>query len=102
MPDGLTVTADRNYISRLQVLFLKQGIDRISKKSPELSIKLSKLRKCKLLALANIQYSLFQRHRDRPAQACQLCDPVLDRKSTRLNSSHVSISYAVFCLRKKT
>src|SRR5437868_12660571 len=27
---------------------------------------------------------------------------VLDRKSTRLNSSHVSISYAVFCLKKKT
>src|SRR5438067_5704197 len=27
--------------------------------------------------------------------------PVLDRKSTRLNSSHVSISYAVFCLKKK-
>src|SRR5699024_11320110 len=25
----------------------------------------------------------------------------LDRKSTRLNSSHVSISYAVFCLNKK-
>src|SRR5437868_12735930 len=24
-----------------------------------------------------------------------------DRKSTRLNSSHVSISYAVFCLKKK-
>src|SRR5690606_41351582 len=30
--------------------------------------------------------------------------PVLgvDRKSTRLNSSHVKISYAVFCLKKKT
>src|SRR5207249_6377432 len=27
--------------------------------------------------------------------------PPLDRKSTRLNSSHVSISYAVFCLKKK-
>src|SRR5690348_17430888 len=27
---------------------------------------------------------------------------VLDRKSTRLNSSHPSISYAVFCLKKKT
>src|SRR5437868_11442545 len=26
---------------------------------------------------------------------------VADRKSTRLNSSHVSISYAVFCLKKK-
>src|SRR5699024_12528442 len=25
-----------------------------------------------------------------------------DRKSTRLNSSHVSISYAVFCLKRKT
>src|SRR5699024_11802083 len=25
--------------------------------------------------------------------------PILDRKSTRLNSSHVSISYAVFCLK---
>src|SRR5699024_12354404 len=27
---------------------------------------------------------------------------VADRKTTRLNSSHVSISYAVFCLKKKT
>src|SRR5690349_22897176 len=27
--------------------------------------------------------------------------PCLDRKSTRLNSSHVEISYAVFCLKKK-
>src|SRR6266480_3014200 len=26
---------------------------------------------------------------------------LLDRKSTRLNSSHMSISYAVFCLKKK-
>src|SRR5438874_5838664 len=29
------------------------------------------------------------------------CAPDLDRKSTRLNSSHVEISYAVFCLKKK-
>src|SRR5690606_41107630 len=27
--------------------------------------------------------------------------PEVDRKSTRLNSSHVKISYAVFCLKKK-
>src|SRR5690242_21229879 len=26
---------------------------------------------------------------------------IVDRKSTRLNSSHMSISYAVFCLKKK-
>src|SRR5438876_6969141 len=29
------------------------------------------------------------------------CSPNRDRKSTRLNSSHPSISYAVFCLKKK-
>src|SRR5438067_8441115 len=29
-------------------------------------------------------------------------EQTLDRKSTRLNSSHVSISYAGFCLKKKT
>src|SRR3712207_7574198 len=28
--------------------------------------------------------------------------PLVDRKSTRLNSSHANISYAVFCLKKKT
>src|SRR2546427_7486209 len=28
-------------------------------------------------------------------------DPTIDRKSTRLNSSHSQISYAVFCLKKK-
>src|SRR3712207_8207911 len=28
-------------------------------------------------------------------------EPLLDRKSTRLNSSHANISYAVFCLKKK-
>src|SRR3712207_9380338 len=30
-----------------------------------------------------------------------LIDLPLDRKSTRLNSSHANISYAVFCLKKK-
>src|SRR5438477_8883856 len=29
------------------------------------------------------------------------CGSARDRKSTRLNSSHMSISYAVFCLKKK-
>src|SRR3954467_5422912 len=35
-----------------------------------------------------------------PSSGCQKC--ALDRKSTRLNSSHTIISYAVFCLKKKT
>src|SRR5689334_23400427 len=37
-----------------------------------------------------------------PGGALELCHlSALDRKSTRLNSSHSSISYAVFCLKKK-
>src|SRR5699024_11766763 len=44
---------------------------------------------------------------DRPIQAVTSVEVLpdhmrADRKSTRLNSSHVSISYAVFCLKKKT
>src|SRR5437870_7541420 len=35
-----------------------------------------------------------------PAPFDQWLDHMLDRKSTRLNSSHVAISYAVFCLKK--
>src|SRR2546430_10388175 len=35
-------------------------------------------------------------------QDMQDAPPLLDRKSTRLNSSHSQISYAVFCLNKKT
>src|SRR3712207_7894332 len=34
--------------------------------------------------------------------ACVVSLPIVDRKSTRLNSSHANISYAVFCLKKKT
>src|SRR5205814_5022161 len=46
-----------------------------------------------------------QRHQ-RPLQVehevgAAVADFVLDRKSTRLNSSHLGISYAVFCLKKK-
>src|SRR2546428_1981516 len=35
----------------------------------------------------------------RPSFSCDAC--ASDRKSTRLNSSHDQISYAVFCLKKK-
>src|SRR3712207_7714895 len=37
-----------------------------------------------------------------PAEKQPLLWGVADRKSTRLNSSHANISYAVFCLKKKT
>src|SRR6201993_5448389 len=50
--------------------------------------------------------TLFRsRHRYRiPWLACgrrSPCDQLRDRKSTRLNSSHLVISYAVFCFKKK-
>src|SRR3989442_7724238 len=38
---------------------------------------------------------------ERPLSSQQVRDLRADRKSTRLNSSHVRISYAVFCLTKK-
>src|SRR5258708_11558538 len=37
----------------------------------------------------------------RSPQAAEEFEVLLDRKSTRLNSSHQIISYAVFCLKKK-
>src|SRR5258708_22909680 len=45
-------------------------------------------------------------HAQRPGRCRHRSDtpgarPLLDRKSTRLNSSHQIISYAVFCLKKK-
>src|SRR2546427_6851751 len=39
--------------------------------------------------------------RPREAHGDQQTSDFLDRKSTRLNSSHSQISYAVFCLKKK-
>src|SRR5256885_9545107 len=42
------------------------------------------------------------RRRDRWAQRELVHLRTRDRKSTRLNSSHLVISYAVFCLKKKT
>src|SRR5690606_41509473 len=38
---------------------------------------------------------------DEIAKAPGISKKLADRKSTRLNSSHVKISYAVFCLKKK-
>src|SRR5690606_42027588 len=46
----------------------------------------------------DVRWPVVQR---RPVLAAQRRNPHLDRKSTRLNSSHVKISYAVFCLKKK-
>src|SRR5690606_41557748 len=68
---------------------------------PQLRAGLPQLRPCLPEAVAQVarrqrdrgeQHDLHAHHRGRRA----------DRKSTRLNSSHVKISYAVFCLKKKS
>src|SRR5690242_21269940 len=56
-------------------------------------------------AQRNVFWTGFQRnqdelpHRNQRTVGCETGRK--DRKSTRLNSSHMSISYAVFCLKKK-
>src|SRR4051812_49439687 len=59
------------------------------------------------LALGEVRKAVVQlpRHRqleNAVAEEFELAMAREDRKSTRLNSSHMSISYAVFCLKKKT
>src|SRR5690625_6257151 len=63
-----------------------------------------------LISLATIQSALGNSFRitglDSPTEAAELAlllrsGSLADRKSTRLNSSHVASSYAVFCLKKK-
>src|SRR3989442_9579791 len=49
-------------------------------------------------ACSALEHQLAVEHRHRVL--CEHCEHS-DRKSTRLNSSHVRISYAVFCLKKK-
>src|SRR3712207_8967962 len=44
---------------------------------------------------------VFGHYGDRLGRRGALATAVIDRKSTRLNSSHANISYAVFCLKKK-
>src|SRR3712207_7977062 len=60
------------------------------------------------VAVDRVRHRLFRRAQEvmnlaehRP-DAAHLEHQPLDRKSTRLNSSHANISYAVFCLKKKT
>src|SRR5690606_40134068 len=54
-----------------------------------------------------VHYPVFKEILDRELKGEELKEALrenldaLDRKSTRLNSSHVKISYAVFCLKKK-
>src|SRR5258705_5406198 len=49
----------------------------------------------------NLSEFTVKNHLHRIMKQVDAVKVVLDRKSTRLNSSHLGISYAVFCLKKK-
>src|SRR5438132_5698600 len=53
----------------------------------------------RIVHLCPVDTSEAERY-SRPSKSSK-STPSLDRKSTRLNSSHTVISYAVFCLKKK-
>src|SRR5207253_11312847 len=73
---GLYDKSDENLQNILEVIVAKQ------RNGPTGEVTLTYLK----------QYMRFENY---------IADVGLDRKSTRLNSSHVAISYAVFCLKKK-
>src|SRR5690554_7761499 len=50
----------------------------------------------------SVNISSHARQQAIPLDGKAQAESLQDRKSTRLNSSHVRISYAVFCLKKKT
>src|SRR5690606_40180048 len=56
---------------------------------------------CLLCSLGSIALEYYFFHEAQAAFNMSLMLLITDRKSTRLNSSHVKISYAVFCLKKK-
>src|SRR5437763_7380125 len=66
------------------------------------------LRRCFLVAGGSVDLACEEQAGDLPRlEAARSTEPPAtrkqrDRKSTRLNSSHRCISYAVFCLKKKT
>src|SRR5258708_31893614 len=55
----------------------------------------------------DFDYERYPTPQEHPFKGCEILkergysDEIRDRKSTRLNSSHQIISYAVFCLKKK-
>src|SRR3712207_7822367 len=73
-----------------EIALLKEGVDRIGHSIPHAEHRAEEIR-------ARPQVCDFAQELRRVAFLLQW----IDRKSTRLNSSHANISYAVFCLKKK-
>src|SRR5688500_20347271 len=72
-----------------------------TRRSSDLAQRLRKPGRDGLLAVPAVDVPGPSRPADRILDVLRLRGQGLDRKSTRLNSSHLVISYAVFCLKKK-
>src|SRR2546427_11639594 len=66
-----------------------------------LSHQLAKMGLGRAISLRTPEAALEEIQRNVSGYDVSLANLLLDRKSTRLNSSHSQISYAVFCLKKK-
>src|SRR5437868_8130634 len=101
--------ATGNFIGKGQPLFTIYSPDLVSTEHEYLLAKKNSesLQQSKVSGVASGASSLFNAAKERLLQwevspgEIEKLDEGGDRKSTRLNSSHVSISYAVFCLKKK-
>src|SRR5690242_21590586 len=84
-------------------LFRSKQHDQRAAQSPAWKLMLDELAQYKKMRdMTTISLNLATREAERKQQEqMQAARFSEDRKSTRLNSSHMSISYAVFCLKKK-
>src|SRR5690625_4281620 len=95
------VIMKKNYLS-------KEGHERLEKElrdlktrgRKEIAAELSEARSKGDLS-ENAEYDAAKEAQGHLEKKIAELEHTLDRKSTRLNSSHVAISYAVFCLKKK-
>src|SRR5690625_2908229 len=90
---GYRIYSDHNLETLQQILFFR-----------ELDFPLKKIKEVIYSPSFNREEALEMHRRmllKKRSQLDKMIQTIEDRKSTRLNSSHVAISYAVFCLKKK-
>src|SRR5262245_21241341 len=98
MTAGPTVSTRHHMAELLRTEARQQGIDLVLRGTVGSAESLDQV-DSRQLDCALVQGGLSLGDRPNIRQVAVL--PVEDRKSTRLNSSHLGISYAVFCLKKK-